>query len=109
MKCPKIVPEIARLNEVCNHKIRSNVMLKNSSALKIDHSMLRPAHLRCEYLANPSGLDVESPRLSWILDAGKPAGRGTMQLWELLENALFGLFGDITDMQRSQISSAGAT
>jgi len=25
--------------------------------------------LRCEYLSNPSGIDVQSPRLSWILDA----------------------------------------
>lgn len=26
-----------------------------------------PAHLRCEYISNPLGIDVASPRLSWML------------------------------------------
>jgi alpha-L-rhamnosidase len=28
-------------------------------------------NLRCEYLANPLGIDVEKPRLSWMLSAGQ--------------------------------------
>src|SRR6185369_5395413 len=30
--------------------------------------------LRCEYLSNPLGIDVEKPRLNWLLTAG-PRGR----------------------------------
>lgn len=30
---------------------------------------VRPAHLRCEYLVNPTGIDEVHPRLSWVLDA----------------------------------------
>ena len=30
---------------------------------------LRPAHLRCEYLINPLGIDERNPRLSWLIDA----------------------------------------
>lgn len=30
-------------------------------------------NLRCEYLANPLGIDVERPRLSWMLSAGQGA------------------------------------
>lgn len=41
--------------------------------------MLRPNNLRCEYLVNPLGLDVESPRLSWILDAADSLRRGIRQ------------------------------
>jgi len=32
--------------------------------------------LRCEYLVNPSGIDVTNPRLSWILES---SGRGQKQ------------------------------
>src|SRR5271157_3004725 len=31
--------------------------------------------LRCEYLVNPLGIDVEKPRLSWVLASG-PRGHG---------------------------------
>ncbi len=34
---------------------------------------IKPAHLRCEYLLNPLGLDVMHPRLSWI-DVARDAG-----------------------------------
>jgi len=30
---------------------------------------LTPTHLRCEYLVNPLGIDVEKPRLSWVLQS----------------------------------------
>ena len=32
-------------------------------------SGLRPVRLRCEYLANPLGIDVREPRLSWALES----------------------------------------
>ena len=28
--------------------------------------LLRPTDLRCEYLQDPCGIDVEKPRLSWV-------------------------------------------
>lgn len=38
-----------------------------------------PTKLRCEYLENPKGIDVEQPRLSWILDAVDPQTFGQEQ------------------------------
>ncbi len=43
------------------------------------HAGLRPADLRCEYLANPQGIDVVRPRLSWKLRPTDPAARGERQ------------------------------
>lgn len=41
-----------------------------------------PENLRCEYLVNPLGIDVEKPRLSWVLPSGP---RGRMQTaWQVL-------------------------
>jgi hypothetical protein len=40
---------------------------------------LRPAGLRCEYRAEPIGIDVPQPRLGWILEAIDPAARGLRQ------------------------------
>jgi alpha-L-rhamnosidase len=34
---------------------------------------LAPAALRCEYLTDPLGIDVEPPRLSWQLPSGARA------------------------------------
>lgn len=38
-----------------------------------------PAALRCEYLAEPLGLDVRQPRLSWTLEPTRHAPRGQHQ------------------------------
>lgn len=38
-----------------------------------------PSRLTCEYLDNPSGLDVERPRFSWILKAKNDKEYGQMQ------------------------------
>ncbi len=35
-----------------------------------------PGHLRCEYLSNPTGIDVRQPRFQWVL---ADSGRGVMQ------------------------------
>ena len=35
--------------------------------------------LRCEYLKDPLGIDVQQPRLSWRLTAKDPAARGLRQ------------------------------
>ncbi len=42
-------------------------------------SVLRPMDLRCEYRANPLGLDTLAPRLSWKLAAADPTARGLGQ------------------------------
>ena len=40
---------------------------------------LRPAGLRCEYRVNPLGIDVTSPRLSWLSTAISPAAHDLKQ------------------------------
>ena len=35
---------------------------------------VRPQQLRCEYRANPQGIDVVDPRLSWVLPACRANG-----------------------------------
>jgi alpha-L-rhamnosidase len=42
-------------------------------------AVLRPERLRCEYKADPLGLDVREPRLSWILTATDPDARDQRQ------------------------------
>jgi alpha-L-rhamnosidase len=46
--------------------------------------MLKPVNLRCEYLANPIGVDALEPRLSWELESARPAARGERQTaWQI--------------------------
>jgi alpha-L-rhamnosidase len=40
---------------------------------------IRPQQLRSEYRANPQGIDVTDPRLSWVLAAADPQARGLRQ------------------------------
>jgi alpha-L-rhamnosidase len=38
---------------------------------------IQPGRLRCEYMANPQGIDVVAPRLSWILQSNERGERQT--------------------------------
>ncbi len=40
---------------------------------------VRPRQLRCEYRVNPQGIDVNEPRLSWVLTPVNPKARGLKQ------------------------------
>jgi alpha-L-rhamnosidase len=40
---------------------------------------VRPNQLRCEYRADPLGIDIRKPRLSWILESTSRNDRGQMQ------------------------------
>src|SRR6185369_15794592 len=40
---------------------------------------VRPQQLRSEYRANPQGIDVVEPRLSWVLTASNVKARGLRQ------------------------------
>ncbi|MGE5609287.1 MAG: family 78 glycoside hydrolase catalytic domain [Bacillota bacterium] len=40
-------------------------------------SALTPTALRCEYLTNPVGIDVQQPRLTWVLDSAERGARQT--------------------------------
>ena len=40
---------------------------------------MRPVELRCEYRADPQGIDCAEPRLGWILEPTSPNARGLMQ------------------------------
>ena len=47
-------------------------------------AQLTPTKLRCEYLVNPSVIDVGAPSLSWVKIA-KPNERGqTQTAWEIM-------------------------
>jgi alpha-L-rhamnosidase len=58
-----------------------------------------PGHLRCEYLTNPTGIDVRQPRFQWVLDNSR---RGVMQTaYQVLVSSsaatLAGNRGDVWD------------
>ena len=58
--------------------------------------------LRCEYLSNPLGIDVEKPRLSWTMAPG-PRGRGQSVYQVLVASSLENLRqdkGDVWDSGR---------
>lgn len=42
-------------------------------------AQVRTGNLRCEYRVNPQGIDVATPRLSWILTPALPAARDVRQ------------------------------
>ncbi len=44
-------------------------ILMHATAWGADGSGLRPTYLRCENLVGPLGMDVRSPRLSWIVES----------------------------------------
>ena len=46
-------------------------------------SALTPSHLRCEYLENPLGIDVPSPRLGWWLASdARGQQQSAYQIWQ---------------------------
>ena len=45
-------------------------LLVASVPVASDASEFGPTYLRCEYRADPLGIDVERPRLSWIVSPG---------------------------------------
>ena len=47
-----------------------------------DAARLRPLELRCEYLVDPSGIDVAQPRLTWALASSRRAEVQTA--WQIL-------------------------
>ena len=53
--------------------------------------------LRCEYLSNPLGIDVEKPRLSWTMAPG-PRGRGQSVYQVLVASSLENLRQDKGDL-----------
>ncbi|HEV2246350.1 MAG TPA: family 78 glycoside hydrolase catalytic domain, partial [Terriglobia bacterium] len=68
-----------------------------------------PGRLRCEYLKNPTGIDVRLPRFEWVLDN---SGRGVMQTaYQILVAAtpadLAGNRGDVWDS--GKVASSDST
>ena len=55
------------------------ILIALVTVLKAQESSIRTAEPRCEYLANPLGIDVARPRLSWVLEAIHPGDRGLKQ------------------------------
>jgi len=50
-----------------------------SAAFGRNPSSVTPVNLLCEYLTNPSGLDVQHPRFSWILQSRNDSEYGQRQ------------------------------
>ena len=48
-----------------------------SSAHPVAQAALTPERLRCEYRANPQGIDEAAPRLSWIVTSDQRNQRQT--------------------------------
>jgi alpha-L-rhamnosidase len=48
-----------------------------TSTTQSQTTMVRPTDLRCEFLADPLGIDNPQPRLGWILDSGRRGERQT--------------------------------
>jgi len=46
---------------------------------RADAPILSPTHLRIEYHTNPLGLDIMSPRFSWLLNSASPETRNQSQ------------------------------
>ncbi|HEY3441732.1 MAG TPA: family 78 glycoside hydrolase catalytic domain [Paludibaculum sp.] len=66
---------------------------------------LRPVELRCEYRANPLGIDETQPRLSWILNATDQQARGLKQTaYRIVASSTPEGAGDVWDSGR-QVSA----
>lgn len=55
------------------------VMMFVGATVDSARATVHPVDLRCEYLENPSGIDVVRPRLSWKLGSPAGAARGIRQ------------------------------
>jgi alpha-L-rhamnosidase len=82
------------------------------SAIMAFAAGVHPQQLRCEYRRDPQGIDVPTPRLSWLLTAAKPNERGLRQtayrvLAASSERSLASNTGDLWDTGR--VESAEST
>ena len=74
-----------------------------------ENGAVAPGHLCCEYLKNPTGIDVRQPRFEWVLDN---SGRGVMHTaYQILVAAtpadLAGNQGDVWDS--GKVASSDST
>ena len=60
-------------------RLSAFVVMAPLAAAAFAQSSVQPVELRCEYRANPLGIDVLKPRLSWRLAAADPAARSLRQ------------------------------
>ncbi len=72
-------------------------------------SKLIPSYLRCEYKVNPIGVDVSTPRLSWIINSKEPYIRNQKQsAYRILISSSIGKLkldkGDLWDSQKVKSS-----
>jgi alpha-L-rhamnosidase len=58
---------------------QADLLYAESSLAKDDNGDFCPTHLRCEYRANPIGIDTERPRFSWIVGSESPRRRSKRQ------------------------------
>ncbi|HWB83558.1 MAG TPA: family 78 glycoside hydrolase catalytic domain [Bryobacteraceae bacterium] len=82
--------------------MKFSVLFLCLAAVSFGASAVRPDRLRCEYRANPQGIDATAPRLSWQLAAVNTSARGLRQsAYRILvassEQALRNNQGDLWD------------
>jgi alpha-L-rhamnosidase len=65
-------------------------------------------NLKCEYLVNPLGIDVEKPRLSWVLRATE-RGQKQSAFQIVVANTMADMEKDIGDLWDSKQVSSGET
>lgn len=56
------------------YSIESQIILEGE-----DTNLLKPVNLKCEFIDNPAGIDLENPRLSWNIDISDSNRRGINQ------------------------------
>lgn len=95
--------------------ISSLVIFTVLSGMNLMAASLTPANLRCEYKANPLGIDILKPRLSWQLTAEERAVKQSAYQIQVAaskaaleaEKALLWNSGKVTSEQSIQVVYAG--
>jgi alpha-L-rhamnosidase len=57
----------------------SLVLLTEACICYAQTASIQPVNLRCEFMENPSGVDIMNPELSWTADATNPKNRSMRQ------------------------------
>ncbi len=99
----------SRINRPMQWMVCFVVLLTLCASAASGQCSVTVADVRCEYLADPLGIDVRQPRLSWKLVAVDPQSRGQGQTGYqvLVASAKTLLDGDKGDLWDSGMASSG--
>ncbi|HEV2693325.1 MAG TPA: family 78 glycoside hydrolase catalytic domain [Verrucomicrobiae bacterium] len=60
-----------------NYRLKHIIALGALLVCGMGHAAITAKYLRCEYLVNPPGVDVASPRLGWLVDSDRRGEKQT--------------------------------